>query len=370
MTGKIYRDRGDRWLIRVGKARIYCDKEHRTLYSKQHAEWVLAQIQGELEKGTFDADFYSKHKRSIRSFRSYGEAFIDNCRLRQQRGELSLGYVRRLAGVLYNHWIPFFGEANIAEIRGNDLVRFYLQLGGSPKTRTNIMGSLHSLFRQAWQEEVIPQVPRFPRLERVPKRIVPWATKEQQDAILDLMDDRARYLVQFCIAHGVRIGEARGLQHGDIDTGMGTVRIRRALGGANSDVRPYPKGKSERILPLDPEWKRLYLQGSRGLPSAWVFVGKRGGPCGKNFAYRAWVKACRTVGVKCNFHEGTRHSKASQLGNAGVPVHFIQQLLGHRNLETTMRYTHMNVESLRRVLQGTVVKGNFSKVSANDKEDL
>lgn len=358
MGGKVYRDKGDRWFIWLpGNIRIFVDKQHRNFYSRRDAERCLSQIQGEIENGTFDRDFYSKHRKSILSFISYAEQWLSNCDLRKHRGELAAGYVCRLRGYLTNHWLPFFGERNITELRGKDITRFYLQLGSSPKTRVNIMGALHVLFAAAFDEEVIATMPKFPRMETVPKRFPPWATREQQDVIFNhITDPMARYIISFCIAHGVRIGEARALQHQDIDLERMVVTIQRAFSGAN--LRPFPKGKQSRALPLDPVWAAAYADRPRALPNSFVFTGNGGHPLGQNFAYRAWVAACRKAGFTCTLHQGTRHSKASQLANAGVPLRFIQQLLGHQQIQTTEKYTHYfeDVEILRQAIQGNVVE--------------
>ena len=41
-----------------------------------------------------------------------------------------------------------------------------------------------------------------------------------------------------------------------------------------------------------------------------------------------------------------RHATASQLLDNGASIRHVQELLGHRNLETTVRYTHVNGERL------------------------
>lgn len=354
--GTVRKDRGDRWYIDLpwqgSRCRIYVDKRHINFDSKRQAERCLAQIQGEIENGNFDPDFYSTRRKSIRSFNSYAQEWLCNCELRRQRGDLAAGYVRRLKGIYDNYWKPFFGESDIGVLRGKDISRFYLQLGGqAPKTRINIMGALHALFRQAWQDEVIPQMPRFPKLEKVPKRETPWVTEEQQNVILGFLDDRSRYIIEFCVRHGVRTGEARALQHGDIDLERGTVTIRRAFSG--KELRPYPKGKRDRVLPLDSGWRETYLAQDRGLPAGFVFVGRTGRPHNHSYCLQHWTKACKAAGIKhCTLHQGTRHSRLTQLALAGVPGKFLQMFAGHENERTTAGYVHMNdVEALRMVIQ-------------------
>ncbi len=66
--GKIYENRGGRWFIRIKGVQIWCDKQHRSFFSRKDAEWARSQIQGEIENGTFDPSFWAKKKKSPNSF--------------------------------------------------------------------------------------------------------------------------------------------------------------------------------------------------------------------------------------------------------------------------------------------------------------
>ncbi len=68
----IHRDQVKRWFIQLpGRERIFADKNGRTFYFEEQARWILAQVQGEIENGKFDADLYFKHKKSTHSFEVY-----------------------------------------------------------------------------------------------------------------------------------------------------------------------------------------------------------------------------------------------------------------------------------------------------------
>ena len=106
-VGRIYQNRGGRWFIRLPeKVQIWCDKEHRSFYSRQHAEWTLAQIQGEIERGVFDPSFYAKSKKSIHSFEIYATEWLKNCERRMERGGLSPTYLKELRRYVNKMFIP------------------------------------------------------------------------------------------------------------------------------------------------------------------------------------------------------------------------------------------------------------------------
>src|SRR5262249_44806419 len=88
--------------------------------------------------------------------------------------------------------------------------------------------------------------------------------------------------------------------------------------------------------PLAPT-SALWLSNT-GRRLSYQMIGERIG----EYAYRA--------GVKATVHS-FRHTCATHLLSGGASTRYIQQLLGHKSIETTDIYTHIGVKDLRRAIQ-------------------
>ena len=108
--------------------------------------------------------------------------------------------------------------------------------------------------------------------------------------------------------------------------------------------------------------------------SEWVFPGKAGKPLG-DFK-RAFKTALRKAGISdFRFHD-LRHTFASHLVMNGVNIRTVQQLLGHKDIKMTMRYSHLSRDFVQEAvshLDG--IWGKFRKIGTNlaqkefDKKD-
>ena len=346
-VGKIYKERGTRWYIRLtGGIQIHCDKNHITFNSKTHAQSTLIKIAGEIENGTFDPSFYAKKKKSLLSFSVYATEWLGGCEKKMQRDELSPTYLRDLRRFVYQIFIPYFQDKNILEIRGRELKAFYLSLEHHPKTVKNIMAVLNKMFRDAVYEEIIPTLPNFPRQGKIPKPQRTFLTEEQQMLVLEQMSPEDQYATFFAMAHGVRAGEVRALKHKDIDLVENTVFIRRAVSGLV--LRDMTKQKTDAKIPLNQDFKTMYLERPRVIdPEGFVFT-KNGKMLSQTWLSKRWREAADKAGFpNVCFHEGTRHSLGSQAGNRHVPINIIGAMLRHSTLEVTKQYTHLNTDALK-----------------------
>jgi len=233
------------------------------------------------------------------------------------------------------------------DIKGRHLVTFHLSLEVSQKTIYNVMAVLKKLFRDAVDQEVIATLPKFPKLGDIPEPRITWADEAQQDEIFKHLDPNTYFSVYFLATHGCRPGEARALTHTDIDLKRDVVTIERAFSG--TELRPFTKTKRVRVIPLDKSWRELYLQQPRNIDSqAFVFT-RNGKPFSMTWASKKWREAADAAGYPhINLYQGMRHSIASQAVNRDVPLYTVSGLLGHSNMKQTEKYSHLNVNSLRK----------------------
>ena len=353
--GKIYKHRGNRWFIRLPDGvQVWCDKQHMTFHSREHAQYTLVAIQSEIKSGTFDPSFWAKRKKSLHSFEVYALEWLQQYERRLQRGELSPVYMQGVKRYVNSHYIPAFGEMNMLDIKGRHLVSFHLSLEKSPPTIKTIMVILKKLFRDAVDQEVIQVMPKFPKLGVVPEPRISWADEAQQDEIMLHLDPNTYFFIYFLMTHGCRPGEARALQRADIDLKRGEVTIGRAFSG--TVLRPFTKSKRVRVIPLDESWKELYLQQPTNIdPQAFVFT-RNGNPFSSTWAGKQWRKARAKAGhSNINLYQGTRHSFASQAVNRGVDLYSVSKFLGHSDMKVTERYAHVNTSGLRKVQRQATV---------------
>ena len=365
--GKIYQNRG-RWFIRVkGGIDLFCDKNHQSFYSRQHADYTLVRIHGEIERGAFDPAFYSKHEKSSSSFSVYAEMWLQRYERRMDRGEISPTYLKEVRRWVSKRFVPFFGDMSMLEIRGLHIRNFADSIEGvCLKTRQNIVDCLQKLFNDAVEDEVIQLSPRFPKRDIGPEPEIKWATEEIQDIILRELNEDELFFIFFQVSHGSRTGETRALQYQDIDTVNNTITIRRSFAG--NKLRPTTKSKRIRVIPLDLSWKELLLQRPTPFnPEMFVFT-KQGKPYSESWMRKQWNQACESAGVPhITLYQGSRHSLASQAASRGVSIYLISKMLGHSNVKMTEKYADVLTQPLQAVHRKHANILNICKPYANPK---
>lgn len=147
---------------------------------------------------------------------------------------------------------------------------------------------------------------------------------------------------------GLRLGEAAGVQVGDVDFLRRTLTVRRQVQRAPKggvDIRP-PKYGSERVIYLAPGLVQILARHLEGVatadPPGWLFRGQRDNPPHQNDVDYWWRKA-RGLGrgETPRLHD-LRHFYASGLIAEGCDVVTVQRALGHRSATTTLNtYSHL-----------------------------
>jgi len=206
-------------------------------------------------------------------------------------------------------------------------------------------------------EERLKSIRKVKLLKGEVKRLR-YLNPDEIKRLLEACDDYVYPIVFTALNTGMRKGEILGLRWKDIDLKNGLILLEKTK---NQERREIPMNGSLREL-----FKRLFTQ--RRLDTDYVFVNPETG----NRYYdlkRAFSRALSKAGIKdFRFHD-LRHTFASQLVMAGVDIRTVQELLGHKKLSMTMRYSHLSqahkkeaVQTFQRVIFGEDREKSVTKV--------
>ena len=159
------------------------------------------------------------------------------------------------------------------------------------------------------------------------------AEKEVMCLIKKTENLKHRALLMTAYSAGLRVSELVSLKIRDIDSKRMMIHIRQGKGGKDRMVQ-----LSQVLLQTLREYYSVYK------PVEYLFEGeKKGEPYSARSAQEVLSKAKKIAGIqkKGSIHM-LRHSYATHLLEAGTDIRYIQELLGHSSLKTTMRYTHVS----------------------------
>lgn len=165
-------------------------------------------------------------------------------------------------------------------------------------------------------------------------------------------------LYRLALVSGLRRGELLGLHWADVDLAKGCLYVRRNRTLAGTEVvETTPKtASSEAAVPVDAETLRLL--GRPGLGHVFR-TPTAGGPWHPTSMIRRFVATCAEHGAPVIRFHGLRHSAASIMAEAGVPLAAAQERLRHWSPAMTATYTHVSAGRVREVadLMGAVLAG-------------
>ena len=154
-------------------------------------------------------------------------------------------------------------------------------------------------------------------------------------------------IVKVAVHTGLRKGEILGLTWKDIDVNRKLIYIRRSGKDSYST-----KSNKNRVVPMNDIVRGVFLSILKQPNSEYTFNNDH-----RN-TFLAAVKAAKIVDFK--FHD-LRHTFASYLVMAGVPLNTIRELLGHSTINMVLRYSHLapdhkfgSVEKLSTILSSRV----------------
>jgi len=179
----------------------------------------------------------------------------------------------------------------------------------------------------------------FPRRRRPLPRVLSQSEVRQ---LLDSASDlKEQTILMTFYSTGLRLQELLKLEVKDIDSDKMQIHVRQGKGGKDRNVLLSPA-----LLDALRRYFRCYR------PVSYLFYGQSPQqPLSERYVQRMvrWLSAKAGLCAGVTTHT-LRHSFATHLLEQGTQVPYIQELLGHKSIKTTMLYTRVSPSALRKVI--------------------
>jgi integrase len=256
-----------------------------------------------------------------------------------QRDENSLKHLRRVFdGKRLSDISPFLIEKYKTMRKGE---------GAKPATINHELACLRHLFTMAMKWGKAGANPgREVKLLKEPEGKDRILTYEEEERLLAYVRSRTKSkhleaIIITALNTGMRKGEILALKWGNVDLRNGYITVEKTK---NGEIRKIPMNKL-----LTTTLKNVKQAGHSPV---YVFATEDeedGKPYGD--VKRAWWKALEETKIEgFRFHD-MRHTFGSRLGMAGVDIKTIQELMGHKDIKMTMRYSHPTPEHKKRAVE-------------------
>jgi integrase len=358
--GSVYKD-GAYWVGAVEAGRTPAGRRRRVRVVRKKRRDVL-EAMDELRRDAAQGITGDR----TRSVATYLEWWLEDVVAGEVAAESLREYRKRVARI-----VPVIGHVKLAKLNAAHVQALSREIGRryprSPTTRAQTMATLRRALRWAVGAQLIPRNPaeHIGGAVRTPvAKVDDTLTADEAKAVLTCacQDTELGALWWLALTYGLRLGELLDLRWSDVDLKGGELTVRRSK--TRAGVRTLPL-TSEAKRVLKEHRKAVTVTGLRSIeglvfPSA---VGTRRMP---QRVRDRWNALLRQAGVehrcrncqsddRCStsvrrFHV-SRHTAATLLLEAGVPLEVVSAILGHANIGMTAdTYTKIRSDLMRKGL--------------------
>ncbi|MCK4543575.1 MAG: tyrosine-type recombinase/integrase [Spirochaetales bacterium] len=262
---------------------------------------------------------------------------------------LKAGTIRsKLRGVLFfEESFLKGGKEDLRETEEKDFLRFAGFLKErklSTGTINHYLSAVRQFFTYLYKNDLIlqPVGDLVPSVKTVSREKAIF-TVEEISRFLDSIETnlRDRVFFELLYSSGLRCSEALNLQWKEINFKSRKLIVEQGKGDRDRYV-PFSRAASFFLK----SWKRVSYTGAESYLFPGLYRGHLTYACMK-VRFTQYLTESGIEKKRLTIHS-IRHSCATHLLEAGADVRYVSELLGHRNMETTVRYTHPTEESQRK----------------------
>lgn len=317
-TGRIYKRRSGKWAI------DFCINGRRIRevigLEKKTAEAALHKRLTEIVENKF----LDIRRKELIKFKELANAYMErHSKLNKKSWKSDAVSIRRL--------LKSFGEISACDIKPLDILDYKVQRikTVSQASVNRELACLKCIFNKCIDWELIRDNPaKKVRLFKENNCRVRYLDKDEISTLLSNSSEKLRNIITFAISTGMRKGEIQGMRWEDIDFKNNVITL------------PKTKNGEVRHVPMSTNVRDILLNMKERSTSAVVFCDEE---TGESYNFR---KSFETALKKSNitdfkFHD-LRHTFSSHLVMAGVDLNTVRELLGHKSLAMTLRYSHLS----------------------------
>lgn len=227
------------------------------------------------------------------------------------------------------------------KIEDSDIQNYLYFCSNEKKYSYSAMKHVIASISYLYSKILLKPIPKALKIEiRKPSRLPLVLSLNEISKILDVTANLKHKTILFLIySGGLRLNELLELRLGDIDSDAMKMHVR------------YGKGNRDRYIMLSENalllLRKYYKEYN---PTDYVFEGQKGGKYSPKSVQTIFKSSLKKAGIKKKATVHTlRHSFATHLLDEGTDIRYIQELLGHKRLETTQIYTHVSSYSINKI---------------------
>ncbi len=246
----------------------------------------------------------------------------------------------------YSMYLRLFEEfikKDLKEVTSDDILNYLSYIKTEKKASSATINLILSIFKHFYNSFLKSDLDINIKLPKIPKKIPIVLTSKEISQLLDAVDnERDRLIIEFIYSTGVRVSECINMKIKNINFDEFTGNV---ISG---------KGNKDRIIIISKKWaedyKRYLEKRNKRIDSEYLFINNVGGKLSPDTIQKFLKEYAKKANLNKNVTPHTlRHSFATSLLEHEVNIRYIQQLLGHANLNTTQIYTKVNTDQLKKI---------------------
>lgn len=287
-----------------------------------------------------------REQRRVLRYGEYAPRYLTHTATYQRSPETTEQYMRK-------HILARWSKVLLSDIRQEDVAQWLGDMakqGFAPATieRARVVFS-HSLkLAMQWNEPGLTKnpcvgIPRPPLNNARDRYLTTEEAVRLREAVEKSRNKQLKFIIGLLLHTGCRVSEILHARWQHVDLERRLLKIPQTKGGKARFV-PLSQGALDLIAAL-PEFDDCpFLVPNPKTKKPWVGI------------FMSWDTARKQAGLDDLRIHDLRHSAASFMSSAGIDLYTISKVLGHRNITTTQRYSHLQSDTLVAAVEAGAAK--------------